>query len=100
MPRLQGRSSWPMTFPSSKVSCTHDNARSLRQKDALLSRMAHGECGGSSCKEQMPGPFFGARPSRGVTMRKLTGIAAAILIWAMPAAAQKVGEVGVDWLGN
>src|SRR5262245_2766951 len=33
-------------------------------------------------------------------MRKLTATAAAILIWAMPAAAQKVGDVGVDWVGN
>ena len=28
------------------------------------------------------------------------GIAAAILLGVTPAAAQKVGEVGVDWLGN
>jgi CreA protein len=33
-------------------------------------------------------------------MRLLTGTATAILIWVAPAAAQKVGEVGVDWLGN
>ena len=33
-------------------------------------------------------------------MRMLTGTAAAILIWVAPAAAQKVGKVGVDWLGN
>src|SRR5262245_32535226 len=32
-------------------------------------------------------------------MRLLTGTAA-VLIWVAPAAAQKVGEISVDWLGN
>ena len=33
-------------------------------------------------------------------MHKLAGIAAAVLFWVAPAAAQKVGEIGVDWFGN
>src|SRR5262245_3087268 len=100
MRQLPSRSAqWAAAFLSSMVSLGDDSARHFRQKDALLtrSRVAAGSCNG-----RRPGPFFGRVPAAEESMRKLTGIAAAVLLGvaAVPAVAQKVGEVGVDWLGN